>query len=186
MIMNPSVTAVCHYFRRRRALATGVTWMGANVGGMVVPPLMEHLLQHYGFQGALLLYGGLALNVVACGALLRPLPGDSLEASRDGSLAEDENLLESPENGQSFGERIQTESDVSPGESACKECTGGCHLVVKTAFSSLMETARLCQLALMKAAGILENGMHLKNTKLVANLSDMTFPSAVVRKKPLL
>ncbi|XP_025110247.1 monocarboxylate transporter 12-like [Pomacea canaliculata] len=65
--------AVAYYFRKRRALATGLSECGTGIGTFAFPPLCEALVDTYGWRGAFVLMGGIALHVTVCGALFRPL-----------------------------------------------------------------------------------------------------------------
>ncbi|NXW52921.1 MOT13 protein, partial [Nyctiprogne leucopyga] len=47
---------------------------GASVSGLALGPLIPFLLDTYGWRGALLLLAAISFNLVAAGALLRPLP----------------------------------------------------------------------------------------------------------------
>ncbi|NXW39602.1 MOT13 protein, partial [Phaetusa simplex] len=47
---------------------------GASVSGLAPPPLVPLLLETYGWRGALLLPPAISFNLVAAGALLRPMP----------------------------------------------------------------------------------------------------------------
>ncbi|NXD89103.1 MOT13 protein, partial [Halcyon senegalensis] len=47
---------------------------GASVSGLALGPLLPHLLDTYGWRGALLLLAAISFNLVAAGALLRPFP----------------------------------------------------------------------------------------------------------------
>uniref|UniRef100_A0A1I8GZD2 MFS domain-containing protein n=2 Tax=Macrostomum lignano TaxID=282301 RepID=A0A1I8GZD2_9PLAT len=69
----PAVTSVSYYFRRRRALATGISVSGSGVGTLLFAYITGACLNTYGWRGSFLLLGGLLFNLCACGALLRPL-----------------------------------------------------------------------------------------------------------------
>ncbi|NXK18576.1 MOT13 protein, partial [Arenaria interpres] len=47
---------------------------GASLSGLALGPLVPLLLDTYGWRGALLLLAAISFNLVAAGALLRPLP----------------------------------------------------------------------------------------------------------------
>ncbi|NXT19304.1 MOT13 protein, partial [Syrrhaptes paradoxus] len=74
LVFTPSLGTVGRYFPARRALATGLAVSGASVSGLVLGPLVPLLLDAYGWRGALLLLAAVSFNLVAAGALLRPLP----------------------------------------------------------------------------------------------------------------
>ncbi|XP_041093336.1 monocarboxylate transporter 13 isoform X2 [Polyodon spathula] len=86
LVFTPSVAMVTRYFCRRRTLATGVGFMGVGVASFAFSPLFQFLVDHYAWRGALLILGGLSLNLVVCGALLRPL-----------RLLEDQSITPSPQ-----------------------------------------------------------------------------------------
>lgn len=64
---------VSHYFVRWRPIAYAIASSGECVFAMVFSPLFQWLIETYSWQGALLLIGGLQLNLCVCGALMRPL-----------------------------------------------------------------------------------------------------------------
>ncbi|NXT56177.1 MOT13 protein, partial [Pluvianellus socialis] len=74
LVFTPSLGTVGHYFPARRALATGLAVSGASISGLALGPLIPLLLDTYGWRGALLLLAAISFNLVAAGALLRPLP----------------------------------------------------------------------------------------------------------------
>uniref|UniRef100_A0A8B9PGW6 Solute carrier family 16 member 13 n=1 Tax=Apteryx owenii TaxID=8824 RepID=A0A8B9PGW6_APTOW len=79
LVFTPSLAAVGRYFTSRRALATGLAVSGASFSSFALGPLVQLLMEAYGWRGALLLLAAISLNLVASGALLRPLvlPGES-------------------------------------------------------------------------------------------------------------
>ncbi|XP_032818969.1 monocarboxylate transporter 12-like [Petromyzon marinus] len=70
---SPSIVMVTKYFRRRRALATGLAMSGSGVGTFLLAPLVQYLLDVFSWRGALLLLGAFVSNLCVCGALLRPI-----------------------------------------------------------------------------------------------------------------
>jgi len=74
----PSVVIISGYFERRRALATGIAVCGTGVGAMTFAPLVEWLLEVYGWRGTLLIEAGLLLNCCVCGVIFLPPPAMSL------------------------------------------------------------------------------------------------------------
>uniref|UniRef100_A0A3Q1ITU1 Major facilitator superfamily (MFS) profile domain-containing protein n=1 Tax=Anabas testudineus TaxID=64144 RepID=A0A3Q1ITU1_ANATE len=67
------LTITCLYFDRRRGLALGIVTTGTSVGGFLYSTLQSELIKLLGLDGCLLIVGVLALNVVACAGLMRPL-----------------------------------------------------------------------------------------------------------------
>lgn len=84
-VFTAPIVAVTYYFENRRALATGLTVAGSGIGTFLFAPLIEYLLDEYGWRGALLILSGIMLNLVLCGALIRDLewPEDSYEYKKD-------------------------------------------------------------------------------------------------------
>ena len=70
LFVSVSVTV---YFEKRRSLATGLSMCGGGIGTIMFAPLIEILVDEYGWRGAALIVGGLVLNGCVFGALLRPL-----------------------------------------------------------------------------------------------------------------
>ncbi|CAG9855421.1 unnamed protein product [Phyllotreta striolata] len=59
----PTVYIVCSYFVRLRGVANGICISGSAFGSILIPPVLRILLVTYGYRGAVLLMGGLTLNV---------------------------------------------------------------------------------------------------------------------------
>lgn len=64
---------VSHYFVRWRPIAYAIASSGECVFAIMFSPLFQWLIEMYSWQGALLIIGGLQLNLCVCGALMRPL-----------------------------------------------------------------------------------------------------------------
>ncbi|XP_038053871.1 monocarboxylate transporter 13-like [Patiria miniata] len=72
-IQVSSVKPLMDYFPESFATANGVSLCGGTIGMMVIPPLVEYLVEEYGWRTAFALLGAFSFNYVVCGALLRPL-----------------------------------------------------------------------------------------------------------------
>lgn len=64
---------VSHYFKRWRPIAFSISSSGECIFAMAFSPFFQWLIEAYSWQGALLIIGGLQLNLFVCGALMRPL-----------------------------------------------------------------------------------------------------------------
>lgn len=73
LFSGPGLIVIGLYFRNRQGLATGITLSGVGFGAFLLVPLMEFLLNHYGYQGAFLIFSGIALNMTVVALLYRPL-----------------------------------------------------------------------------------------------------------------
>lgn len=75
MAYSPSIVTVGQNFNKYRALANGLSVSGSGLGNFAIPPLIRHLVDHYGsVANALLILGALTLHVCFAGAVLRPPP----------------------------------------------------------------------------------------------------------------
>ncbi|XP_071086672.1 monocarboxylate transporter 14-like [Haliotis cracherodii] len=72
-VYGPGIYLLGQYFDKKRPLAIAVANSGISVGLMVLPTLITYLFDEYGFQGALMLLGGVMMQTVVCAALFRPL-----------------------------------------------------------------------------------------------------------------
>lgn len=70
---TPAIAMVGIYFCERKALAYGIAMSGSGIGTFVLAPVVQLLIEHYSWRGALLILGGLVANLCVCGALLRPI-----------------------------------------------------------------------------------------------------------------
>ncbi|XP_064175786.1 monocarboxylate transporter 12-B isoform X1 [Anguilla rostrata] len=90
---TPSIAMVGTYFCERKALAYGIAMSGSGIGTFVLAPVVQLLIDHYSWRGALLILGGLVSNLCVCGALLRPVAardeGKGAPAAADGEKAAD-------------------------------------------------------------------------------------------------
>lgn len=99
---TPAIAMVGVYFCERKALAYGIAMSGSGIGTFILAPVVQLLIEHYSWRGALLILGGFVSNLCVCGALLRPiilkeeeacpLPVDS-ECGYDGKPSEVNGML---------------------------------------------------------------------------------------------
>ncbi|KAF2362374.1 Major facilitator superfamily [Trinorchestia longiramus] len=71
-VTAPSILIVNKYFDKRRAFASGICMSGNAFGGFIIPPVVEFLLQEYGFRGTLVIMAAIQLNLVVAGFCFRP------------------------------------------------------------------------------------------------------------------
>ncbi|CAN9509638.1 unnamed protein product [Ophioblennius macclurei] len=72
LVFTPMVATVMAHFTRRRALALGLAFSSIGLSSFAFNPLFQLLVEKYAWRGALLILGGLSLNIIPCGALIRP------------------------------------------------------------------------------------------------------------------
>ncbi|KAH0626080.1 hypothetical protein JD844_000818 [Phrynosoma platyrhinos] len=61
------------YFSTRRSVAVGLALMGNGLSSFALSPFLRLLAESLAWRGALLVTSALALHLLVCGALLRPL-----------------------------------------------------------------------------------------------------------------
>lgn len=71
-IFTPMIATVMAHISRRRTLALGVALSSIGFSSFAFNPLFQLLVETYTWRGALLILGGLSLNIVPCGALILP------------------------------------------------------------------------------------------------------------------
>ncbi|XP_071787743.1 monocarboxylate transporter 9-like [Asterias amurensis] len=73
MIRNASVAVLLKHFPDNFASMNGLSLIGGPLGMMFVPPVVQQLIQLYGWRGALALFGAMSANVCVLASLVRPL-----------------------------------------------------------------------------------------------------------------
>lgn len=61
------------YFKKKQGIVTGIAASGCGVGRFAMSLLVPLLFRYFDFRGAFILMGGIALQIVIMGALMRPL-----------------------------------------------------------------------------------------------------------------
>jgi nitrate/nitrite transporter NarK len=79
MVLYYSFNCVTTWFRKKRALAMGITASGSSLGGVVMPVLVDHIINRYGFGWAMRICAFFMLGLLAVANLtvrsrLRPKP----------------------------------------------------------------------------------------------------------------
>nr|CAD7258270.1 unnamed protein product [Timema shepardi] len=86
LIYVPAVITTGFYFERWRAIATGIAVCGSGIGAFVLAPFAVHLIEWYGWRGALIIQAGLVLNCAIFGTLFRPLEPVRVVTTREVSM----------------------------------------------------------------------------------------------------
>ncbi|XP_014675168.1 PREDICTED: monocarboxylate transporter 4-like [Priapulus caudatus] len=73
MVFTPCMVMAGTYFNRWRYLSTAVACSGAGFGTLAFSFIYSNLTEAYGWRGSMLINGGIALHLVLCGVILRPL-----------------------------------------------------------------------------------------------------------------
>ncbi|XP_055603840.1 monocarboxylate transporter 12-B [Uranotaenia lowii] len=96
LIQSSTFVAINSYFRYSKGKAVGLALAGTGAGQILMPLLVQFLLDNYDFRGATLIIGGLAFNGVVGASLLQPVEWHVKQASEN--VAENQPLLASPRN----------------------------------------------------------------------------------------
>ncbi|ESO85647.1 hypothetical protein LOTGIDRAFT_155139 [Lottia gigantea] len=83
IVFSPPFVMMSQYFRKHRSFATSLATCGSSLGLMVFAPVLRYLLDQEGYQGALLIYGAILLNIIPCGCLLRPLKPHEIQFNEE-------------------------------------------------------------------------------------------------------
>lgn len=70
---TPGIVIVSQYFDKHRALANGICVSGTAAGSFILPVLIKHLAEKFGFHGTILILGGCMLHVCVSATLYKPL-----------------------------------------------------------------------------------------------------------------
>ncbi|XP_062568096.1 monocarboxylate transporter 12-like isoform X2 [Saccostrea cucullata] len=87
----PCSTLINYYFEHNRALANGIVLSASGVGGFLFPHIYHILIDQYAISGAMLVLGGIMLNVCVAASFLRQPYEFSNDSSRDVKTKDREN-----------------------------------------------------------------------------------------------
>ncbi|XP_070552838.1 monocarboxylate transporter 12-like [Ptychodera flava] len=85
LVYVSSMPIIADYFTDRYALANGITWVGGGLGTMIVPPLVEALIQVYGWHGTFLIISGLCANNFVCALIMKPVTKTAIKQDKEPS-----------------------------------------------------------------------------------------------------
>lgn len=71
--LNPALTIIGKYFYKKRPLANGLAMAGSPVFLSTLAPLNQAFFGIFGWRGSFLILGGLLLNCLVAGSLMRPI-----------------------------------------------------------------------------------------------------------------
>lgn len=97
LIYLPAIVCVAQYFEKKRSFATGLAVCGSGFGTFILAPLTELLVHEFSWRGAMLILGGIILNIVVCGIIFRPLESGVASQTKHRSEPEGDALLSDAE-----------------------------------------------------------------------------------------
>lgn len=71
-LYGPSLMPIGLFFVKRRTLANGLALSGASVGQLVIPVMMNYLIDTYTVWGALLIFSAFLLHGLVAAMLMTP------------------------------------------------------------------------------------------------------------------
>ena len=74
LVYSPSVATISLYFEANFATVTGVVYVGAALGQIIVPLVADSLIGAFGWRGACWVLSAIMLHLVLCGMMLRRKP----------------------------------------------------------------------------------------------------------------
>lgn len=92
----PTVYIVTSYFVRLRGMANGLCISGSALGSIILPPILRIILDQYGYRGAVLIMGGITLNVWVAALFYDPVSKHMkrVPIDKDSDSKEDEAAIE--------------------------------------------------------------------------------------------
>ena len=69
--MTPTLTIINFYFEKKRGLANGILWSASGISIIVNPTMYRQLTDKYGIHGAMIIVGGILLNICVGANLFR-------------------------------------------------------------------------------------------------------------------
>ncbi|KAL1438146.1 hypothetical protein MTO96_048237 [Rhipicephalus appendiculatus] len=102
-----SNTVINQHFNKYRAVASGLNLAGLSLGGLIFPPVLQYIIDEYGFRGSFLLAGGTILNGTI-GTLLQRIPAPKQPGDKPAETSE------------------VTGRNVHESGTACVDCTWDC------------------------------------------------------------
>ncbi|CAG2190157.1 SLC16A14 [Mytilus edulis] len=73
MAYSPAVVIVSAYFHKKLGTAIGIATSGVGLGSFAIPLLLEASFTYYGYLGALIMAAAASVEIIVCGALMRPI-----------------------------------------------------------------------------------------------------------------
>ena len=79
----PPILMVQYYFDKHRPCAAGFSLMGQGLGTFILMPLLQLLIQYYGWRGAMIIHAGIELQILVVSSLYRPFDLSQIQENRN-------------------------------------------------------------------------------------------------------
>jgi hypothetical protein len=93
LMIPAALTSFNNYFLRRRTFAMGVTQVITGIGSMILPILLQKLMEIYGFRGTQMIISAIGLHSLLCAAVQIPATSHT-KRKKDGVLNIEESVSE--------------------------------------------------------------------------------------------
>ncbi|XP_045449577.1 monocarboxylate transporter 10 [Melitaea cinxia] len=70
---TPSLAILGHYFKRHLGFVNGVVTIGSSIFTVIMPPVMEYMIQNYGLPGMFRFLSVITVGIALCGLLFKPI-----------------------------------------------------------------------------------------------------------------
>ncbi|ELT97306.1 hypothetical protein CAPTEDRAFT_199961 [Capitella teleta] len=70
----PILSLLSRYFLHKRSTANGIAFSVSSIGGLLIPLVIARVIKEYSVRGAMMVLGGLWLNIAVVSAAMIPLP----------------------------------------------------------------------------------------------------------------
>lgn len=70
LLTMPAISAISHWFKSKRGLATGIAFMGSSIGGVIFPIVLQQSLARKGWGWTMLIVSLIVFILLALGILL--------------------------------------------------------------------------------------------------------------------
>lgn len=95
---SANALALNTYWKKRRRLATGLSWTTTGLGPILWPHIITALFDIFGETGAILIISGISLHAIACSLLLQPVEWHSKTPEQVAKEQDEENHLKAESN----------------------------------------------------------------------------------------
>ncbi|PIK54776.1 putative monocarboxylate transporter 13 [Apostichopus japonicus] len=130
----PSLVSVGFYFDKKVGLANGIGFSGSGFGLIVVPPILQLLVEYFGWRTALRILAGSSLLPCLCGFLIKPTEKEIFWMTKEKKQRK-KSLLQ--ENGREVVEPVLPSDDTTKPNSAIKDSQVMSKRIKKVLYSCL-------------------------------------------------
>ncbi|XP_015836418.1 uncharacterized protein LOC100142456 isoform X2 [Tribolium castaneum] len=158
LIASSTFLIINSYFDKNKSQAVGLSMAGTSIGQMGMPPIVALLIQHYGYDGTILILSGLSLHGLIGSLFFDPVSEHMLPRSRQktkGFFSRFRDRISCRRN----RKRVVIENNLSP-DRTDPELTNKC------ANNNIAREANLTKLEAGNKESVIHNECTIKNEKI--------------------